>query len=742
MASCLPSNATRDATRKAHERFFTNILELDLDRCQEVYGVSPCTAGITTSGTAQAGSANTITLAAGAPSTDLSPQVVRITAGAGSGQEGIITSYDTGTKVATMQDDWSTNPDVTSVYDVINRPSACYNTFATCQDIPNYNKGTETYSFLMAGSPLPIGQELRPYIDKVKSAPTKIEVENGLARRHSVTVSLFDEADDVDSKQDPYRVNRQVAPAGTFWGRLLARNKHYAGRFARIKRGYLTIPFDSDNFVSELYIIENINGPKSNGAITITLKDPLKLADRNKLPAPTDGKIDTVDGSDGLLAAVYLSGRAQSATASAIILAADASTITDEYKDMSIKIIGGRGTGEELIGTAYNGSTKELTLSSSWSITPDDTSDYEIGQLSITLDSGKISQYADPATTGRNEYAAIESEIIRYTAISGDKLVWTSQDHRAQFGTTKASHALGKNVQYTMSFVDESISSVINRILNESGITDTYIDTALLASEDADFLGSGYNVTTALPSPEKCSNYLKELCQHANAVMFWCTVSQDIKFKIIAPEPPTTTIEEWTDTNALIHKSVEVERLDKLRITRAAMYYSLDDKTSDKKELSNYGLGQININTDVESENAYDDVISSVVMSRWFNSENRNAVRVYTKRRLADFKDPPKKIKLKVDPKDYEVTAADFVDITTEQLIDEAGQPETTRVLITSVVDRGNFIEYEARTTKYIDPYGFIAPNGTVDHPTNTTYAHIANNTELMGDGSEAYLIW
>lgn len=71
-------------------------------------------------GTAQAGAANTITLAAGASATDdaYKGMPIETTGGTGSGQWNIITAYNGTTKVATVIDTWATNPDITTTYSI------------------------------------------------------------------------------------------------------------------------------------------------------------------------------------------------------------------------------------------------------------------------------------------------------------------------------------------------------------------------------------------------------------------------------------------------------------------------------------------------------------------------------------------------------------------------------------------------------------------------------------------------
>jgi hypothetical protein len=72
-------------------------------------------------GTAQAGAAGTITLASGASAIDddYTGMYVGITSGTGAGQLRTVMNYVGSTKVASVEPDWGTTPDNTSVYAVI-----------------------------------------------------------------------------------------------------------------------------------------------------------------------------------------------------------------------------------------------------------------------------------------------------------------------------------------------------------------------------------------------------------------------------------------------------------------------------------------------------------------------------------------------------------------------------------------------------------------------------------------------
>lgn len=92
---------------------FTNI------RGDSMFTVSDLAADIT--GTAQAGTATTITLAAGSSSDGalFVGRTITLTGGTGSGQSRVIASYVGATKVATVSVAWTTTPDATSTYNVV-----------------------------------------------------------------------------------------------------------------------------------------------------------------------------------------------------------------------------------------------------------------------------------------------------------------------------------------------------------------------------------------------------------------------------------------------------------------------------------------------------------------------------------------------------------------------------------------------------------------------------------------------
>lgn len=267
--------------------------------CQEFYGRSPCVAGIRETGTAQTGAARSITLAAGASATDdeFNGMVARITAGTGSGQERTVLDYDGTTKIAVIKTedaDWSPVLDNTSVYDIINRPNACFNTRFTCQDPANFNSGTREVKHSNKDRPLPIrGESVIPDLITIpKYRPGKIDPRKGKLENSSITLDFADGPGN-DVGEDLYLEWRTYDPLlqGTYYTKFNARNPHYNNRSAEIKRG-LFGDTEAEMEVS-LNFVESMSfeGDK----VSFVFKDRLKRLDKVHLPVATNNV--TVDGN-------------------------------------------------------------------------------------------------------------------------------------------------------------------------------------------------------------------------------------------------------------------------------------------------------------------------------------------------------------------------------------------------------------------------------------------------------------
>jgi len=273
------------------------LIEVDLQKCAEVFGRNPCAGGEQHSGTAQAGGASTITLDTGASASDdaYNTMLVYIESGTGAGQERTISDYVGSTKVATVSLAWSTNPDATSVFRITdpNSATACYNTQKTCKDKPNYN-GTDTLTVKLSE----ISPEHQfdmgaiPCVEDIDTAHTQIEparqkAEENNARSAGMAIKCVDFPHH-DRGIDPYVANRSYNPTaqGTYFGKLKSRNPYYQGAEVRVKTGYWASGYDSGNFKTRTYYLEKFEGPDKQGRVKFIAQDPSRKLDDKRVTCP------------------------------------------------------------------------------------------------------------------------------------------------------------------------------------------------------------------------------------------------------------------------------------------------------------------------------------------------------------------------------------------------------------------------------------------------------------------------
>jgi len=162
----------------------------------------------------------------------------------------------------------------------------CFNTFASCNDLPSYAKTTKTYRFCTGRSPHPIGLDAIPSLLSASISPAKIDLSGGLGTRASVSLTFKDHPSS-DINIDKYVGDRSYIAfeRGTYWTKLRARNANYENRPLRVLSGYLVDgKYDQANFTTRYYIIDKMD--VTSGQARITAKDPLKLAGMKKAQAP------------------------------------------------------------------------------------------------------------------------------------------------------------------------------------------------------------------------------------------------------------------------------------------------------------------------------------------------------------------------------------------------------------------------------------------------------------------------
>ena len=167
----------------------------------------------------------------------------------------------------------------------------CYNTWKSCQ-VPNvFAVTTQTIRFVKPRADLPLSLNAIPSVNSTSTSPTQLNVgdvdasSGPLGKRAQATVTFQDHPTS-DVQLDPYVSQRVGNPfeRGTFWTKMQARWPYHKGRRVRIRDGYINQnPVD---MVTREYLIDSIDGPDSNGRVTLRAVDPLRILDDKTSQAP------------------------------------------------------------------------------------------------------------------------------------------------------------------------------------------------------------------------------------------------------------------------------------------------------------------------------------------------------------------------------------------------------------------------------------------------------------------------
>ena len=607
----------------------------------------------------------------------------------------------------------------------------CYNTLDTCQDVANYDKTTKEYRFSSHNRPLPLpGENIRPYLlEEPNTLPTEIDPLGGakIVKNAKVTLKFADEPDN-DVGVDPYVANRAYAPEdqGTFWRKWLARNIYTLGRTVVIKHGYQGLAEADYEHMKQKYVIEGIKGPDRKGVVSIVLKDPLKRADRVKVPVETDGEL------------------ANNHTDSFPTLTFSADTNmaqypTSGYERIDDEIIHHTGkSGQTLTGCthAHLGTTAASHDQDTvvqlcyvkesinvWEI----IEDILVNEVDFTEDTGTASS-GTPTTLVDNTKAWVPDAFIVANVViyegtgAGQAREITDNDATSVTVATWDTDPDATS-KYYIAFID-----VVG--------AEAEVDRALQA----------FTFTGVVSEPTKASDLLTELTEQSMSYLFWDEEAQTIRFKAFFLPSPDDSIADLNETEHLAE--LVVDNNEKSRITRTVVHYE-KSAVGELKKKESYARSYIVTDEDAAGDEQYGSHVTKTIFSRWINSATlaRRLGTVWRNR----FRDPAKKVTFAVALKDSDIKIADIVELTSDRIVNPDGTARQSRRY--QVLKKK-----QASPAKYVFDvldsgwgglkYGNIAPTGTPDfgaasEEQKQDYVFISAGTPpVMGDGTDSYAIF
>lgn len=300
-------------------------------------------------GTAQAGAGGSITLDAGASATDnfYNGSLIVLEAGTGVGQARFINGYTGASKVATVQGNWLTAPDNTTVFGIY--------PFST---IPAIAQVTGSVGSVAAGG-ITAAAFAAGAIDANAIATDAIgSAELAATAVTEIAAGVWDEA------------RASHVAAGSFGQGVASVQGNVTGSVGSVASGGITTASFAAGAIDANAIATDAIGSAELAATAVT-EIAAGVWDESR-------SAHTASGSFGASNQVIRGATAQAGAATTITLDASASATDSFYNEQIVMLIAGTGAGQARRITAYTGATKVATVELAWVTNPDNTSVFVI----------------------------------------------------------------------------------------------------------------------------------------------------------------------------------------------------------------------------------------------------------------------------------------------------------------------------------------------------------------------------
>jgi hypothetical protein len=220
---------------------------------------------------------------------------------------------------------------------------------------------------------------------------------------------------------------------------------------------------------------------------------------------------------------------------------------------------------------------------------------------------------ADYPTSG---WVRINSEIISYTSRSvvGGNIEFTG-GARAQLNTVASGHAQFDRVQRVLAYEGVGFQDIIYDLLTVwGGIPASYIDKTAWDAEKLEWRDL-FNFTAYLSDPVPIDRLVGEICQQAQANIWWDERVQEIILRAQRPNFLPATLSQ--DDN-IIADSFVVEEVAKDRASQVYVYYGLRNPTLPVNDKFSYANAEAII--DVDKERQYGEPAVKEIFCRWVNT--------------------------------------------------------------------------------------------------------------------------
>lgn len=340
-------------------------------------------------------------------------------------------------------------------------------------------------------------------------------------------------------------------------------------------------------------------------------------------------------------------------------------------------------------------------------------------------------------------WATIGSEVVAFTR-SGDDITVTA---RAQYGTKISSHSEADTFQEAWNIQSMRVDDLLYELLTVYAKVDpAFCPKATKWEPEITIWLSSLRLDTVIAKPTGVSQLIGELAELGLSI-WWDEVNQEIGLQASHPVTDEEIIPISDRDNI---KSISQEDNDDERITQVHFYLKQSDPTVDYKSKSNYDQINVIVDTDSESENAYDSSTIREVYCRWLNKGAQSVTRLIALRLLNRFNTAPKTVTVTLDAVDRGLGLTDVANLSSYVITDETGAPKDTLMQIFQVKESksGHEIQVSMQEFQYQGGrFGYCMPDtttSTYDTATDTERAtgnYAVDGTTLkFSDGTDPYV--
>jgi len=368
--------------------------------------------------------------------------------------------------------------------------------------------------------------------------------------------------------------------------------------------------------------------------------------------------------------------------------------------------------------------------------------------LDITTGTATEYDLEDYETTG---VVLIGSEIIPYTGTTvitgGVRLTGVgTRGIVGDYETPKSAHAAGDAVQKCAYFEAMKVPKVIQVLLERGGNVPTaYIDYTTWETEYDTWL-AGFTVTRLICKPEGVTSIIKELIPQSNTWAVWFdNEAEEIRYQVVRPLDYNELIDTFSDDDNIIGGSLAAQDDDSRLMNQILVQYGQIDPTKDAKDGTNYREGFVAIDVGSQSAREHNQTFNNQINGRWHGTGNRSELIVIADKLLQARSSVPIRVEFDVDRKDDAAKTGQFLRLETAAITDQFGIEVPTIVRVIQQDAGDDVVKYVARQELLASGFARIAPDTyaagfsylSATDEEKQRYAFIANSTTGLLGGTD-----